>query len=119
MDTIAILMILGFAGYFFMAYPWRILRIKWFGKETNATISRIEDDTRCTGGIHYRCVNRYYYAVFRADNGLENEARLMNLKEDLEVGSVLRVRYLPEAANRAVITGVTANVSDSARNPAG
>ena len=118
MDTVAIITILVFAGYFFMAYPWRILKIKWYGTETNAILSRIENDVRSTGGIHYRCVNRYYYAVFRTENGLENEARLMNPKGNLEVGSVLRIRYLPEAANRAVVTGVTANISDSARNPA-
>ena len=118
MDIVATLMILGFAVYFFRAYTWRVLKAKWYGTETNAVVSRIEEDVRSTGGIYYRCVNRYYYAVFQADNGLENEARLLNPKGNLDVGSMIRIRYLPEAADRAVLTGVAVNVPASAPSPA-
>ena len=38
----------------------------------------------------------FYDVSFRTPDGLQNEARLLNPKGFLEVGSRLRIRYLPE-----------------------
>ena len=69
--------------------------------ETDAVISRIEREVRSSQGAEYTLYR--FYVRFTALNGLENEARLLNPKKRLVPGSAVRVRYLPERADCAVI----------------
>ena len=104
MFTVAMVMVLLFAVYIFWNDGLRIIRAKRCGTETDARVCRIEDVVRHTGGADYPY--RYYYAVFKTDSGLMNEARLLNPKKQLVTGTRIKVRYLPEKADCAVLTEI-------------
>ena len=54
-----------------------------------------------SGGAEY--FFRYYYVRFLREDGLETEARIMNPKKRLCVGSAVRICYLPEKNNLAFL----------------
>ena len=105
MSTVAIVMVLLFGLYIFMNDGWRIIQAKRNGIETDACISRIVEYKRTANGADY--YRRFYYVTFRTDNDLQNEAWLLNPKGRLVTGSTVRIKYLPEKNDYAVMTKVT------------
>ena len=105
MSTVAIIMVLLFGLYIFRNDGWRIIQAKRNGIETDARISRIVEDKRTANGADY--YRRFYYVTFRTDNDLQNEARLLNPKRSLAAGSTVRIKYLPERNDYAVMTKAT------------
>ena len=101
MTTIAVLMVFGFGVYVFRNYWWRMITAKRYGTEADATVSRIEREVRRFHGEEY--VQYVCYVCFRRQDGLENEARLLNPKKHLRMGSQVRIRYLPERNDCAVM----------------
>ena len=107
MTDIAVIFVLLFALYIFKVYWWRILKTRWYGTEADAYVSRIEDEKMSLTYIDYsRYYSRNCYAVFQAKNGLENEAKLLNPNKRLTEGSLIRIRYLPEKADCAILTEI-------------
>ena len=101
MIWVAYILVFLFAGYIFRNYYWRIAAAKWYGIEAIASVSRIEKVVRTTRGEEFP--RRFYYAVFQAQNGLQNEARILNPHGRLVPGSRIRVKYLPERNDLAVL----------------
>lgn len=104
MYIIAGIMIVLFAAYFFRNIWWRIITTKQNGIETEALVSRIETCKNVARGAEF--ISRSYYIRFQAQNGLENESRLLNPKRFLEVGSKIRIKYTDERADYAVLTEI-------------
>ena len=104
MMKIAIFLVFIFAIYCFRNYWWRILKARWRGTETDAYVSRIEKEVRSAGGESYPMC--FYYVIFQTQDNPQNEARLLNPIRRLETGSRIRVKYLPEKADYAVLSGV-------------
>ena len=106
MDKVAIAIVALFAVYVFRKYWWRIIAAKWYGTETEAFVSRIEENVVSSMGSRTYCapvrvIN--YYVTFPAKNGIENEAKLLNPGRVLTAGTKVRIRYLPEQADCAVL----------------
>ena len=108
MTVVAMLLVLLFAAYLFRNYWWRLIKAKWYGTETDAYISRIEEDKRIADGAEFS--RRFYYVRFARQDGLQNEARLLNPKGPLMAGDKIRIRYLEEKNDCAV------QISRSGRN---
>ena len=104
MTYIAIALVLIFAVLVLKSYWWQI-RARWSGIEADATVSRIERDVRTSDGAEFP--RRFYYVRFQKQNGQQNEARLLNPKDLLVVGTNVKIRYLPEKDGCAVLTKVT------------
>lgn len=104
MNTIAMILVLIFGIYIFRNDGWRIIQAKRNGTETEACVSRIVEDKKAADGADYYL--RSYYVVFQTEDGLQNEARLINPKGGLVTGSTLRIRYLPERDDYAVLMNV-------------
>ena len=104
MYTVAMIMVLAFGVYVFMNDGWRIIQARRNGIETDARVSRIEVSKMTSGGADYYL--RYYYVLFTAENGLPNEARLLNPKKSLGIGSTIRVKYLDRRNDCAVLTEI-------------
>ena len=104
MNIIAMIMLLIFGIYVFRKDGWRIIQAKRNGIETDACVSRIEEDKKVSDGADY--YRHYYYVVFRTNEGLQNEARLINPRGGLVAGSTVKVKYLPERNDYAVLTKV-------------
>ncbi len=94
MTIAAILLVLLFAAYIFRNYWGLLLKAKWYGKETDAYVSRIEEDKRTAAGADYP--RRFFYMRFFGKDGLETEARLLNPKGSLTAGEQIRIRYLED-----------------------
>ena len=98
---------------FCLAFPvlrtyWRQIRIQCFGTETNAYISWTE---KAYCPAMKSCDDaRYYcyccYARFVKEDGQEAEAKLINGKKRLITGSRIKIKYLPEKDNEAVLTDI-------------
>lgn len=101
MTIIAVLMILLFAAYIFRNYWYRLIKAKWYGIETTAYISRIEEDKKTADGADF--TRRFFYVRFSRQDGLQNEARLLNPKGALQIGDKVRIRYLEEKNDCAVL----------------
>ena len=104
MNTIAMIMVLVFGIYVFKNDGWRIIQAKRYGIETDACVSRIVEDKKASDGADY--YRRFFYVTFRTTDGLQNEARLINPKGGLVTGSTIKVKYLPEKNDYAVMTKV-------------
>ncbi len=104
MDVVAIVLIILFAGYVIRNYSWRLVQAKRYGTETEAVVSRIERDVRTADGAEFP--RSFYYVTFQTRNGLQNEARLLNPDTPLDVGTRVKVKYLPEKNAFAVLTEV-------------
>ena len=104
MNTIAMLMVLAFGIYVFRNDGWRIIQARRNGIETDARVSRIEEVKKAADGADYYM--HYYYVCFETKNGLMNEARLLNPKRSLAAGSTIRVKYLEEQNDYAVLTKI-------------
>ena len=102
MSTVALALVLLFGVYIFRNYWWRIIQAKRYGIETDARVCRIESDKRYADGAQYP--RRFYYVSFQTENGLQNEARLLNPEGSLSAGSKVRIRYLADSAQYAVLT---------------
>lgn len=101
MTVIAILLIVVFALYIFRNYWWLLLKAKWVGIETDASICRIEKDKRYSDGAEYP--RRFFYVSFLRQDGLQTEARLLNPKGALLIGDKVRIRYLEEKTDCAIL----------------
>ena len=101
MTYIAVIFVVLFAVYVFRKYWGPLVKAKRYGIEEDAFVSRIEEDVRTSNGAEF--IIRSYYVRFLKQNGLENEARLLNPKSSLDTGSRIRIRYLPEADHLAVL----------------
>jgi len=90
---IAVLLFIAGAGYVF----YNIHHIKKKGIETDAVITRIEDEGIGTD-------TSYNYYVCYMERGQKIEAKLSNpgFGRGLEVGAEIRIRFLPEKPNIAV-----------------
>lgn len=107
MNTIAMIMVLAFGAYIFMNDGWRMIQAKRNGIETDARVSRIVEDKKTANGADY--YRHYYYVTFQTDDDRQNEARLINPKRMLVTGSTVRIKYLPEKNDYAVLTKVKEN----------
>ena len=105
MYTIAMILVLLFGVYVFRNHGWRIIQAKRNGIETEACVSRIVEDKKTADGADY--YRRFCYVTFRTDDGLQNEVRLINPKKGLVTGRTVRIRYLPERNDYAVLMKVT------------
>ena len=105
MFKIAIVLVVLIAAFFFRNYWWRLIKTKWFGIETDALVSRIEAYTSSVGGSE-EYPRRFYYVSYQTQGGLQNEARLLNPKPVLGIGSKIRIRYPDEKADYAVLTEI-------------
>ena len=103
MTMVAIFLILLFAAYIFSNYWWWLWKAKWQGIETNAYISRIEENKRTSDGAEFP--RRFFYVRFFRQDGLQTEARLLNPKGVLMIGDEIRIRYLEEKNDFAVQIG--------------
>lgn len=106
MEKVAIGIVALFAVYVFRKYWWRIIAAKWYGTETEAFVSRIEENvvSSVSTGTYCAPVRVFnYYVTFPATNGVENEAKLLNPKKGLTTGTRVRIRYLPEQTDCAVL----------------
>ncbi len=101
MTVVALILVGLFVRYIYRNYWGRILAAKWYGTETDATVSRIERNVLRFRGEEYPVYN--CYVRFARQDGLENEARLLNPKRTMAQGSRIRVRYLPEKNDVAVM----------------
>ena len=101
MTVVALILVGLFVRYIYRNYWERILAAKWYGTETDATVSRIEREVLRYRGEEYPVYN--CYVRFLRQDGLENEAKLLNPKKTLAQGSRIRVRYLPEKNDVAVM----------------
>jgi hypothetical protein len=101
MTVVALILVGLFVRYIYRNYWGRILAAKWYGTETDATVSRIERNVLRFRGEEYPVYN--CYVCFLRQDGLENEAKLLNPKKNLAPGSRIRVRYLPEKIDVAVM----------------
>ncbi len=100
MFVIAVILVLCFFTYIFKNYWLLMMKADWYGTETEACVSRIEEDVMTdNSGMEY--TRRFVYVIFANQDGLENEARLANARRALQVGARIRVRYLPGKADRA------------------
>ena len=104
MYTIAMILVLIFGVYVFRKDGWRIIQAKRNGIETEACVSRIVEDKKAADGADY--YRHFYYVTFQTEDGLQNEARLINPKGGLVTGSTVRIRYLPEKNDYAVMMNV-------------
>ena len=105
MDTIAVLLVSIFAAYIFKNYWLLLYMAKHYGIETEAYVSRIEQEVRHAGGADFPTC--FYYVTFHRQDGLLNEARLLNPKRTLHRGSRVLVRYRPDKNNVAFLASVT------------
>ena len=103
MTIIALILIALFAA-FVLKTDWWQMKTRWLGTETDARVSWIERDKRTADGAEYP--RRFYYVRFLRENGLETEAKLYGTGVELAVGTKVRIRYLPERDNRAVLVRV-------------
>ncbi len=106
MEKVAIGIVALFAVYVFRKYWWRIIAAKWYGTETEAFVSRIEETlvSSVSTGAYCAPVRVFnYYVTFPAKNGVENEAKLLNPKKGLTTDTKVRIRYLPGQADCAVL----------------
>lgn len=100
---VAIFMVLLFAWYVLRTYWWQYTA-KRYGIEADACVSWIEKQVGVSQGAEY--VMRHYYVRFMRADGLENEARLLNPKKQLLPGARIRICYLPEKDDYAVLTEI-------------
>ena len=101
MTVFALILVALFVRYIYRNYWGRMLAAKWYGTETDATVSRIERNVLRFRGEEYPVYN--CYVRFVRQDGMENEALLLNPKRTLAQGSRIRVRYLPEKNDVAVM----------------
>ena len=105
MISIAVAIVLVITVFFFW-FDWRrIILTKISGIETDATVSRIESYTSSVGGSE-EYPRRFYFAVYTTQSGMENEARLLNPKASLGIGSRIRIKYLNDKADYVILTGM-------------
>lgn len=103
MAVVAIGMVLFFAWYVLRTYWWQY-RAKYHGIEADARVCSIEEEVHSARGEKYTW--HYFYVRFMKADGLETEARLLNPKKRLSVGSRVRIRYLPYKDQYAVLTEI-------------
>ena len=103
---IAVSMVLLFLIYIFRNYYWVLLKARRDGIETDASVCRIEKKKRTDYGSAKEYSVAFYYVVFRRQDGLQTEARLLNPKGILNVGSRIRIKYLEEKNDCAVLTEI-------------
>jgi hypothetical protein len=106
MAMIATGMVLLFLLYIYRNYWGLMLRARRYGCETEASVCRIENVKRVAYGNPAEYPMTFYYVVFRRQDGLQNEARLLNPKSSLNVGSKIKVKYLEERNDCAVLTEI-------------
>ena len=104
MTAVAVLFVGLFFIFIYRHYWLPLLAARWYGLDADACVSRIEREVRHAGGGDYPV--QFYYVCFQSLNGIENEARLLNPKKALVPGSRVRIRYLPDRQNCAVLTGI-------------
>lgn len=90
--AIAIVGILAF--FVIRTYIWQYCA-KLNGVDTEAYVSLIQHEALHTHPNGRKYPTAYYYVRFQKDDGSESEARLLNPKKKLTVGSHVRIRYLP------------------------
>ena len=102
MTGVAIAMVGIFAFFVIRTYVWQY-DAKLNGVDAEARVSWIERVVRYGRGDGAEYPMTYYYVRFQRDDGLENEARLLNPNKRLKVGSRVRIRYIPGRENIATL----------------
>ena len=97
----AMVLVITFAAYIFRYYWWQLIRIRRYGTETDAVVSRMEETKRVSDGAEFP--RRFYYVAFQRQDGYPNEARLLNPKGPLLIGDRVRIRYLDDRNEYAVL----------------
>ena len=81
-----------------------ILKVKRNGIETEALVTRIEEEERTDSdgvSVYYT-----FYVRYRTLEGRQIEATLANPKSRLQVGSSVKIKYLPEKEDYPVLTEI-------------
>ena len=93
-----IALIVGFLVYTFI----RNRKIRKNGVETEAVVSRIEEEQMISSedGVDYKYT---HYVTYRNPNGETVEAKLDHAPGRTRVGDSVRIKYLPEKPNFAVL----------------
>ncbi len=83
---------------------YSIRKVKRNGVEVDAVVTRIEEHEM----VDADGVSRDYdfYVRYRTLEGRQIEAALANPKNRLEIGSRVRIKYLPEQEDYPVLTGI-------------
>ena len=105
MTTIALFLVLIFAGFVLRTYWWQF-DTKRNGMEAEAFVSWIEKEVGYSRGQQYTWYR--YYVRFVNEDGLETELKLLNPKKRLVTGSKVRIRYTPKRNKYAVLTEILA-----------
>lgn len=79
----------------------RVFKIRKNGIETDAVISRIEEQDSSDGDDY--TVVYIYYISYRTQEGKTVEAKLNHAPGRTRVGDQVRIKYLPEKPNHAII----------------
>lgn len=75
-----------------------------YGIETDAVVCRIEKGKQVASYSAEEYPRTFYFVVFQRQDGLPTEARLLNPGGPLNVGSRIRIKYLEEKNDCAVLT---------------
>ena len=105
MTTIALIFVALYLTPVFKSYI-RQFNTQRYGTEADACVSYI-DETVSTGGYGHQYIWRSYYVRFLKEDGQVTEAKLINPKKNLHRGSKIRIRYIPDKTDCAVLTGIT------------
>ena len=102
MTCIALTMV-GILAFFVIRTYIQQYNAKLNGVDAEAYVSLIQHEALHTHPNGRTYPVTYYYVRFQKDDGLETEARLLNPKKKLTVGSYVRIRYLPWRADIATL----------------
>jgi hypothetical protein len=98
-------LMIAFASILTVLYYWRNYKINHYGIDTDAVLSKIEEQTWNSPG---HPVSRFYYVTFSNKDGTECEARLLEPILPLEKGDIVRIRYIPGKEYYALMLSATA-----------
>ena len=105
MTTVALIFVALYLTPVFKSYL-RQFNTQRYGTETDAYVSCI-DETVSTAGYGNKYTWRSYYVRFLKEDGQVTEAKLINPKKKLHRGSKVRIRYIPDKTDCAVLTAIT------------
>ncbi len=103
MFAVAAAMVAIFFAYIYKNYWLLKAKIRQYGIETDATVCRIEKQKRVAYGSGTEYPVAFYYVVYERQDGIQSEARLLNPKSSLTIGERIRIRYLEEKNDSAVL----------------
>ncbi|MBQ7546094.1 MAG: DUF3592 domain-containing protein [Clostridia bacterium] len=95
------IVVLAFVAAAAVFVAWRTMNIKKNGIETQATVTRIEEDVQADSDG--ASVSYNYYVRYTTADGQQQEALITNPGfKKLERGEQITIKYLPQKPNAAV-----------------